>query len=523
MKRRALLGSLAAGSGVLAGCGLREEPADPSMDQSDRQSKEQPEEDRSDWEILQDQFGFEERINAVEDLGWDPNGLSPVEDSLAESFDRNALIEVPPGEYKLNGSIEGRGVSNWGIIGDGEERTDVRFTTTKNSRIKFKLLSGSDVLLANFAFDQGEQFDRSMGMTLFIENNLRIHNVEKVGSNPAEDPNSVSALLLSVTDPDGIAVVDTLVRTGPQEFLPYPKNELCVFSGRAHLGTIKYRNLQIANAGENGIYASKCPGDIHVEGGFYKNNRNDGIRISGDGSYIRDATVIIDSDNFHPENKGVEGNMRGIRMQSGDKGFSGGVIEDTSLELRSTFLTQSLVHIAHNQGGMTLRNSELKNWTRFFSFRAKGPSEYVQEPWGITLDDVRMEEHGGVGTALKIEDRPNSTFRNVTIETARHVGLRHGVTIADSDGTVFEDVKIATNGIPLRIERPSTSLDDYSIEFRGDNEFSMGDNFSIDPSFDLAVGEDRTVFPFQDADKEVTALIVTGLENDRLGLTQVYH
>ena len=526
MERRALLGSLAAGCGALAGCNLREDQADPSTDQSDgqseTQSEEQPGQDRTDWEELQEQFGFEERIDAVDDLGWDPDGVFPVDDSLTESFERDALIEIPPGEYKLNESIDVEEVSNWGITGVGDERTDVRFTTNPDSRIEFKLLSGTDVLLENFAFDQGDRFDRTMGMTLFIEDNLRIHNVEKAGANPTEDPSGVSALALNVTDPNGVAVVDTFVRTGPQVFLPYPQNELCVFSGRGHLGTIKYRNLQIANAGENGIYASKCPGDIHVEGGFYKNNRNDGIRISGDGSHVRGATVIIDSDDFHPKNRGVEGNMRGIRMQSGEQGFTGGVIEDTRLELRSTFRTQSLVHVAHNQGGMKLRNSELKNWTEFFSFRAIAPSDHVQKPWSVTLENVQMEERGGIGSALRIEDRPNSTLRNVTIESDRQVGLRHGITLADSDGTVFENVAVNTNGIPLRFERPSIPVEDYSIEFRGDNEFSMGDNFSIDSSFDLSISEDRTVFPFRDASEEANALIVTGLENDHLGLTQVY-
>jgi hypothetical protein len=522
MKRRALLGSLGLGCGALAGCGGRKELTNPSRDSSGEGPDGQPGEEQVKWETLQERFGFEERVDAVDDLEWDPNGLFPVDDSLTKSFDRDVLIEVPPGEYKINESITGKEVSNWGIRGVGEDRMDVRFTTNEGSRIEFKLLSGSDLLLENFAFDQGDQFDRAMGMTFFIEDNLHINNFEKAGTNPTENPNGVNALALDVTDPDGVAVVDTFVRTGPQDFLPYPENELCIYSGWNHQGTITYRDLEIHNAGENGIYASKCDGDIHVEGGFYKNNRNDAVRISGDGSYISGATVVIDSDDFHPENRGVEGNMRGIRMQSGDRGFTGGVIEDTSLELRSSFQTQSLVHIAHSQGGMVLRDSELKNWTRFHSFQANSPSKDVKEPVEIDLENVQIEEHGRIGSALKINGRPNSTLRNVTVDTLQKFGLRHGITIVDSQGTVFEDVTINTTGIPLRIERPSVPIDDYFLEFRGTNEFRTHGNFGLDASLNLPIREDRTVFPFRDVGENVSALLVTGVEDDRLNFRQVF-
>ncbi|MFC5279384.1 hypothetical protein ACFPM1_11550 [Halorubrum rubrum] len=537
MDRRALLGSLAAGfGGSIAGCSGRSEDRkreDQSHGTESRsESPDPPESDptepesrtESRWERLREEFGFEERLNAVEDLGWDPEGKRRIDPWLVRSFEHDALIEVPPGRYKIAEPISVAEVSNWGLAGLGEKRTDVRFVTTEGSRIEFEIHGrGTDLFFENFVFDQGPEFDRSMGMTLFIDDNLRIHNVEKAGANPTSDPNGVSALLLNVVNPDGRAVVDTFVRTGPQVFAPYPENELCVYSGQAHEGTITYRNLDIRNAGENGIYASKCPGDVHVEGGFYKNNRNDGVRISGEGSYIRGVSVVIDSDDFHPDNRGVEGNMRGIRMQSGDKGYSGGLIEDTELELRSTFITQALVQISHNQGGMTMRDSTLQNWTDSPSFRATDPSDYVDRPWNVVLEDVQFSEYGRTEPAIEIRGRPNSVLRNVSIRSERDFGARHGVDVAGCDGTVFEDVTVRTNGVPLRIERPSGSLEDYSIEFRGDNEFSMngeadvnGGSLDAGETTTLDVTEGRTVFPFRDVDDDVTAVLVSGGDDDSL-------
>jgi hypothetical protein len=526
MNRRAFLGSLVAGCGALAGCGgLGDEtdaPSDPSTDPIEGPPEMPPEAEQTRWEILQKQFGFEERVDAVDDLGWDRGGTFPIDNSLVGSFGRNVLIEVPPGEYKIDESINSADVSNWGILGTGKERREVRFTTNEDSRIEFKLEAASDVLLENFAFDQGDRFDRAIGMTFVVEDNLRIQNVEKAGTNPTQDPNGMSALLLNVSDPDGTAVVDTFVRTGPQDFLPYPENELCVYSGPGHRGTVLYKDLDIRNAGENGIYASKCPGDVHVEGGFYKNNRNDGIRISGEGSYVKDATVVIDADDFHPRNRGVRGQMRGIRMQSGDWGFTGGFIEGCDLELRSTFYTQGLVYVVHNQGSMTLRDTDLKNWTKYYTFRAEPPAGNVREPFDITLDNVRIEEHGRTRSAVKIDGRPNSMLRNVTIETEGRLGLRDGIVVTDSPETVFEDVSVETTGVPLRIERGSTSPEDYTIRFRGTNEFSTSGNFGIEASsIDLPIENDGTVYPFRDVSDDVRALLVTGIEDDRLSFRQV--
>ncbi|MFC5135101.1 MULTISPECIES: hypothetical protein [Haloferacaceae] len=535
MDRRALLGSLAAGfGGSLAGCGGRAEDREPEdrpngtkpngPKSSDPPRSESTEaEPRTEWERLQEEFGFEERLDAVEDLGWDPEGERRIDPWLVRSFERDALIEVPPGRYKIAGSISVEELSNWGLVGLGEERTDVKFVTTEGSRTAFRIEErGADLLFENFSFDLGEEFDRSMGMTLFIDDNLRIHNVEKAGANPTTDPNGVSALLLSVVNPEGRAVVDTFVRKGPQVFEPYPDNELCIYTGLAHEGTITYRDLDIRNAGENGIYASKCPGDVHVEGGFYKNNRNDGVRISGEGSYVKGATVVIDSDDFHPDNRGVKENMRGIRMQSGKHGYSGGLIEDTELELRSTFITQALVQIAHNQGSMTMRDSTLRNWTDSPSFRATAPSSYVDRPWNVVLEDVQFSEYGRRESAVKIMGRPDSTLRNVSIVSERDFGARRGLDVVDCGGTVFEDVTVRTNGVPLRIERPSVSLEDYSIEFRGGNEFSMNNELAVEETSRFDIGEmtsldltdDRTVFPFRDVDDDVAAVLVTSVDDD---------
>ncbi|RAW45617.1 hypothetical protein DQW50_07630 [Halorubrum sp. 48-1-W] len=534
MDRRALLGSLAAGfGGSVAGCGGRAEDdeeedrsngAEPNGSDSSNPEPSEPEpEPENRWERLQEEFGFEERLDAVEDLGWDPEGDRRIDPWLVRSFERDALIEVPPGRYKIAGSISVEELSNWGLAGLGEDRTDVKFVTTEGSRIEFKVQErGTDLLFENFSFDLGEEFDRSMGMTFFVDDNLQIHNVEKAGANPTSDPDGVSALLLNVVNPDGRAVVDRFVRTGPQVFAPYPNNELCVYSGHAHVGTVTYRNLDIRNAGENGIYASKGPGDVHVEGGFYKNNRNDAVRISGDGSYIRDATIVIDSDDFHPDNRGVEENMRGIRMQSGEKGYTGGLIEDTELELRSTFVTQALVQISHNQGGMTMRDSTLRNWTRYPSFRAVYPSEYVESPWNVELEDVQFSEYGSTGPAVEIMGRPNSTLRNVSVVSEREFGARRGIDLVGCGGTAFEDVTVRTNGIPLRIERPSGSLEDYAIEFGEGNEFSMNgglgpevtSRFGVSEMTGFDLTEDRTVFPFRDVDDDVAAAVVTSVDDD---------
>jgi len=76
-------------------------------------------------------------------------------------------------------------------------------------------------------------------------------------------------------------------------------------------------------------------------------------------------------------------------------------------------------------------------------------------------------------------------------------------------------VTVETNGIPLRIERPPQAFN-YSIKFKGTNRLRTRGNFGLDAASELPIADDGSVFPFRGVSENVSALLVTGADNDRL-------
>src|SRR5699024_5506706 len=67
-----------------------------------------------------------------------------------------------------------------------------------------------------------------------------------------------------------------------------------VWIGQENKGTITLRNCNVEGFSGNGVYASRTPGVVKVEGGLYKNNDLSQVRIGSAGSYVDGATCETD-------------------------------------------------------------------------------------------------------------------------------------------------------------------------------------------------------------------------------------
>jgi len=97
---------------------------------------------------------FDAVVDAVEDLGADPDGREPIDDAIEATAGRNVLVEFPPGEYLITEELAVGDAESWGIRGTGARRTDVRFVAPeRESRAWFAVSSCEDVLVENVTFD----------------------------------------------------------------------------------------------------------------------------------------------------------------------------------------------------------------------------------------------------------------------------------------------------------------------------------------------------------------------------------
>jgi arylsulfatase A-like enzyme len=73
---------------------------------------------------------FDRVVNAVDDLGMDPNGNDPIDDALSGAHETGTLIEFPEGDYRVNDELvigPRSSKSRFGMVGLGDSHTDVQF------------------------------------------------------------------------------------------------------------------------------------------------------------------------------------------------------------------------------------------------------------------------------------------------------------------------------------------------------------------------------------------------------------
>lgn len=523
MDRRRYLGLLAsAGIASVAGCGGGDaQPSTPGRTGTPAAGEtETPSGDVDDRSNGIERRGieFERVVNAVEDLGWDPNGERPIDRSIDTDITQGTLVEVPPGTYLVNQNHYIDATSNWGIVGTGESRADVNFTLPAGRSFRWIMARGGrNILVENFTMKQGPKFDRSMGMAFVIDGNLKAFNIEKTGANPRQDSDSgaTNGIVVQVLDPKGVAVVDTFVRVGPQDFAHYPGNAITVFTGRPHRGTVYYRNLHIENGGEHGIYASKGTGNVRVENGLFRNNLGDGVRISGEGSWVKDTKVVIDEENQHPRNRGNWHGARGIHMQSGEYGYTGGLIENCEIYVRSTPGTEAALKIRHSQGAATIRDVRIVNDTEYPTVEVDRPADGPQrpaKPWDLLMENVDITGTSEETTAIKMYGRPNSVLRNVSVDLPN--GSADGVLLDDCARTVLDGCSISVAGFPLRLNGAANSGSCLATLRATETLRSMNGSINEEVSA-LAKAVNGGVCLSSDG-VESSSLVVVGLRDDRL-------
>ncbi|SFG74161.1 hypothetical protein SAMN04488063_2849 [Halopelagius inordinatus] len=435
-------------------------------------------------------ISFDRVVNAVDDLGLDPNGNEPIDSEISRTIDEgNVLVEFPPGEYYWKDTVAERGVDNWGIRGLGDDPTDVRFVSDRGaSKFLLKANDGRGVLVENFAIDYGFDKRGSLGMILRAEGYVRLQDVHYVGFNPTQGNGAVDNLSPEATSSSGRVVVDGLVRKGPTDITSHghlggDANEGCIWLGRNHVGELVVRNSHIENTGTNAIYARAARGDVKVEDSLFVNNNQTSLRIGGDGCHVTGCRFFLDTDNANEDNGGEHINPHCITWETGRRGDNGGFIEDCDFIYKSApSRTTAAIWVDGSAGEMAIRNSRFQmDADGIAAIRIDDPRDprlgnTGERPWGVTLDGVSVTgSSSGSAPAIRIDNRDGSLVRNSCLQMT---GSRDGVYLRNSDNSAIENTNINVNG-------QATIFDGSSVSTSGitnsdtcpvpDDEFSVGD------------------------------------------------
>lgn len=431
-------------------------------------------------------ISFDNVVNMA-DAGADPNGNEASDGALQSAASSNTLLKFPSGTYKFTQKNVISG-GNVGIVGEG----DVTFTVPDGFNDTLLAINGgSGALVENITIDQS---GACPNLQVAPDDNLQVHDVTIKGQSLQSSDSAEDAFTPMIRSSGGSGTVKNLVAHNEGRMGAYARSGIWI--GSSNKGTITLRNCTVTGFSNNGVYASRTPGVVKVEGGTYRNNDLSQVRIGSSGSYVDGATIEADTSKSNSPNPKDMLNGSGIRLES-DRGGSGAVVRNCDVRIGPEVNADGGIQIFGNYGEFTIENTNVEYNPQGYSIRAKpggsgsgtfknvsvtgDASDWVgvliEDRSGTTVKDCCIQQTGGGRTGLALHNCGGSTVKNSTINAgAQAVRVRNG------------DVNVS--GIDKSGSCPAPNLGSSSYSGSSGSSDSGSDGSSSDDSGSDSSGSD---------------------------------
>ncbi|MFB6165578.1 MAG: right-handed parallel beta-helix repeat-containing protein [Haloarculaceae archaeon] len=277
-------------------------------------------------ERYQEYFSRFGTVIDASDVGADATGGESINPLLEEHVADDTLLMFPPGEYLMTEQFRFTDYRNVGIVGNDAtivpgtvEAMDGRLATagtfsgpTRLFRLGVSYAPGDELRFEGLTFDFTADNSGFRAIEAYVKRDMLVRDVDVTGRH---DLASFGPALFSVTDPDGISTVEGFRAPDGGAFSEDTLGDIWrgptgILVPRSHEGKLWFRDCELGGFPDNGLYASSTAGRVVVKGGTYKNSNASNIRLYGDYSYVKDATVVVDAaEDGH--------NQPGIRLDDG--------------------------------------------------------------------------------------------------------------------------------------------------------------------------------------------------------------
>ncbi|NHN58572.1 MULTISPECIES: hypothetical protein [Halorussus] len=404
---------------------------------------------------------YDRTVNVVEDLGVDSMGSQPVEDAIAEAAEPGTKLVFPDGEYLFSMN---KAIGSWddyqnaaggpvGLVGQG----DATFTVPEGFCDYFLRVYGNTIEFRDIDVNL-EKPNTSAGFKAYSANGVRIENVTYHGRGAHTDSQVPFACMPVVSNSDATGLVRNLVAHEGSQGGTYKNGQGRggIWVGFETHGTVRIKDVDLREFGNNAIYASRTPGAVQVEGGYFLNNNASSIRISGEGSYVDGATIEIDPDKYTGPTiaSDDEWYYTPIRIEQGELGPdykpAGVEIRNVDIVARSVGTTVKPIAIWETGRTVSIRNTTIKMDDGGYAIHRRpkrAQSGTYQPPDGprwVRMDNVTIEGAASGGTTVRIEDAPGTEITGCCISGTGQD--RDGVHLINSDSSVIADTTVDVTG-----------------------------------------------------------------------------
>ncbi|WP_394295307.1 right-handed parallel beta-helix repeat-containing protein [Natronobacterium lacisalsi] len=401
----------------------------------------------------------------VVEAGADNTGGESITPVLEDHRADDTAFVFPEGRYYMDSQFRFTGFDNVGFFGQDATLVPADYHAFDGPQFRLFRLGvsyspGRRLRFEGFDVDQTASDTGIRTIEATVSQHLEVRDVTIHGEH---DSGTWGPGMFAVSDPDGSGVVERFRAPDGGLHADWTPNAGNMWRGpigieaNTNVGHLEFRDCELGGFPDNGLYAVNDEGTIVVDGGRFVNSNGASVRLGGQGSEIRGATVAVD------RTRSYDDSQRGIRLEHGDdlqvtdvdisitspKPTSHAIsvmnscqssrIEETSIEIRGDRVNHGIVvspeagetyigggGVVHEAGGgypLWITDTDRRDRVLVELFDVSGEA-------GVTS--------AGFRDGIRCE-RDNCRFSHVTVDQPGRNGAdRNGIVISGDETTVYK-------------------------------------------------------------------------------------
>ncbi|SDJ87870.1 hypothetical protein SAMN04515672_1690 [Natronorubrum texcoconense] len=406
---------------------------------------------------------YDNVVNVVE-AGADRTGEESITPVLEELRADNTLFVFPEGRYYMDKQFRFTGFENVGFVGDNATLVPANYHEFDGPRFRLFRLGvsyapGRHLRFEGFDVDQTAPDTGIRTIEASVSQRLEVRNITIDGEH---DSGTWGPGMFAITDSDGRGTVERFRAPDGGVHADETPNAGNMWRGpigieaNTNVGRLEFVDCELGGFPDNGLYAINEAGTVIVDGGRFKNSNGANVRVGGEGSVIKNVSVVVD------RTRSYDNSQRGIRLENGDDLHVDGAevtisspqstshaisvmntcqrsrIEDATVEIRGDDVNHGIV-ISPEAGYSHIVDSEIVHEA------AGGYPLWIRDTDKqdrVLVELLDVSGNAGV-TSAGFRDgircgRDNCRFSTVTVDQPGRGGVdRNGVVMTGDDSTLY--------------------------------------------------------------------------------------